>query len=700
MKCFRLCIATVIAGIPLFLPAQAAIVSSDLLAEQFHHLTQEFEDLEATAILDSIQQLPSDLLDQHPTWKVRFLHLESQARTELSQIETALACAKRAESISHANELEELIHENYHLQGNLLLKGQQFQKGLAYLNKALPYFEAKEDIDAQLSGLSKKAFALAVLGREEEAKLITKYSREILPQANSTILSIQVYNDLAITYNILNNRLEATRMYTLAYELAEEEKYLKLLTGIGNNLLNTFLELGQFEKAKSYGKDALRIADELNLLQIKQYLLLGLSDLFLKTNEVDSSIFYLNRLESECFPAEDKILRTEIQTLRAEIYFDQDSIEKANHCIESAKAILIGEDLAWPDLQVKLGKAKYWYHKNEASKALDLLADVLANPLLPEIYRLEPLELQYKIYKQQQLAAEALLVLEQKNLIKDSLLTLERIGLIASLEADQRAERKELEIQQLELTNRINKERNQVQQRTILSLVLALIIVILAAVSFSRQRKLTLESQLAQAKEKLLRLQINPHFLFNTLNSIQSSLLQRKDEKTMQLLTRFSNLMRSVLQNSETELVSLNEELDLLSNYMELERKRLDHKFNYTIDIEEDINTNNIKIPSMILQVFVENAIWHGFRSVKNDGQIRIMVKKANKGHEIIVDDNGKGRLFSSKHKSADQKNKISLGTRLAQQRIQQLNQKFSGHFKLEIIDKPSDSGTTVILFA
>ena len=76
------------------------------------------------------------------------------------------------------------------------------------------------------------------------------------------------------------------------------------------------------------------------------------------------------------------------------------------------------------------------------------------------------------------------------------------------------------------------------------------------------------------------------------------------------------------------------------------------------------------------------------------------MVKKANKGHEIIVDDNGKGRLFSSKHKSADQKNKISLGTRLAQQRIQQLNQKFSGHFKLEIIDKPSDSGTTVILFA
>ena len=156
--------------------------------------------------------------------------------------------------------------------------------------------------------------------------------------------------------------------------------------------------------------------------------------------------------------------------------------------------------------------------------------------------------------------------------------------------------------------------------------------------------------------------------------------------------------MRQVLHNSEMSFVPLSDELNLLINYLELEKIRSNNKFDYEIEIEEDVNIFQAEIPSMILQIFIENSIWHGIGLKENRGTIRILVSKEKARHKIMIEDDGVGRMFSIRHKSKDQKNKKSLGTQLAKQRIHQLNRKFGTGIQLEIEDRLDTTGTVVLL--
>ncbi|MEM9846515.1 MAG: histidine kinase, partial [Bacteroidota bacterium] len=305
-----------------------------------------------------------------------------------------------------------------------------------------------------------------------------------------------------------------------------------------------------------------------------------------------------------------------------------------------------------------------------------------------------------EVYKKIGDYKSALAVQEQSEQIKDSLAVLERIGVIASLSADYQLKNKEIEIERLELANDLVEQKNQQNKYVILGLGVFALLAVGLGYYFSRHRKLQLEQSLAEVKESLLRLQINPHFIFNTLNSIQSSFLQEDEEKTIHLFSRFSNLMRQVLHNSESAFVPLSEELDLLINYLELEKIRSNDKFDYQIEIEDQVNLYHTKVPSMILQIFVENAIWHGIGPKRSRGLIRISVGEEKGKHKITVEDDGIGRSFSILQKSKGQKNKKSLGTKLAMQRVQQLNQKFGKGLVLEVQDREEVSGTRVSMLA
>ena len=175
-----------------------------------------------------------------------------------------------------------------------------------------------------------------------------------------------------------------------------------------------------------------------------------------------------------------------------------------------------------------------------------------------------------------------------------------------------------------------------------------------------------LNNKLEQQQEQILRLQINPHFLFNALNSIGDFVQQNDAVHADQYLSSFSKLMRSTLENSTKKQISLKEELCNLELYLKLEASRLRQNFTYEIQVEEDLSLDQIMVPPMILQPFIENSIWHAVSKVP-DGKISIAVAQKGKQLEYRIYDNGPGYHPNN---ILTQKQKKSLGISISKERI------------------------------
>lgn len=181
----------------------------------------------------------------------------------------------------------------------------------------------------------------------------------------------------------------------------------------------------------------------------------------------------------------------------------------------------------------------------------------------------------------------------------------------------------------------------------------------------TRINKLISESQLSA-----LQAQMNPHFIFNAINGIQNYILNKKEEEAYSYLTKFSQLVRLVLNNSRNKELTLQDELDMLALYIELEQLRFDHTFDYRLTIDSAVNPYEIEIPSLLIQPYVENAIWHGLMNLKKErnGQLNITVSTENNLLKIVIEDNGVGRTKANEFKI----NSIhhSVGMQLTQERL------------------------------
>lgn len=194
--------------------------------------------------------------------------------------------------------------------------------------------------------------------------------------------------------------------------------------------------------------------------------------------------------------------------------------------------------------------------------------------------------------------------------------------------------------------------------------------------------------QLAETEMKALRAQMNPHFLFNVLNAIKLNVQKNEQENAIDFITDFSKLIRSVLQNSGKKRISLEEELQALELYIKIERKRFSTSFDYHFETDETIDLENITIPPMLLQPYVENAIWHGIlHKSEGKGEIHVITSKTNNNIVIEIEDNGIGRERANKLKlKSAQKNK-SMGMQITQDRMAISNMLSNDQIEVEIID-------------
>jgi hypothetical protein len=201
----------------------------------------------------------------------------------------------------------------------------------------------------------------------------------------------------------------------------------------------------------------------------------------------------------------------------------------------------------------------------------------------------------------------------------------------------------------------------------------------------SERTKSEFQQKTTELEMQALRAQMNPHFIFNSLNSINRFILQNEKLQASEYLTKFSRLVRLILQNSQAPLIPLESELEALQLYLELEALRFDHHFDYTINVDEDIDSSILKVPPLIIQPYAENAIWHGLMNKQEKGHLAIDIAELQDALLCKITDNGVGRQKAAELKSKSAATHKSMGMRITADRIAMLKQK-----------KPIDSYITI----
>jgi sensor histidine kinase YesM len=215
--------------------------------------------------------------------------------------------------------------------------------------------------------------------------------------------------------------------------------------------------------------------------------------------------------------------------------------------------------------------------------------------------------------------------------------------------------------------------------------------------------KLQYEKDLAELKVAALRSQMNPHFIFNSLNSIKRYIIDQEIENAVYYLNKFSKLIRQILSSSMEGNVSLKDEIETAKLYVNIENIRFNNEIDIEISIENTLNIDTITIPSLILQPFIENAIWHGLSPKKGKKKLLLKVDSYNQDFvRIVIEDNGVGRLRSKEIKSKKIHKRESVGLKITKERLENFTRKLKSKFNLSIDDLVDDKnkpfGTRITL--
>ena len=245
-----------------------------------------------------------------------------------------------------------------------------------------------------------------------------------------------------------------------------------------------------------------------------------------------------------------------------------------------------------------------------------------------------------------------------------------------------------------------NQKGEELKKQRIVIYALAggFLVLLLAALLTIRSNRAKRKAN-AMLELKSLRAQMNPHFIFNSLNSVNSFISKNDDRSANKYLVQFSRLMRMVLENSKHDFVSLDSEIEILKLYLELEHLRFQDKFDYDFNIGKDIKKDEIEIPPMLIQPFIENSVWHGLRYLDEKGKLFVSIQKQEGKLIWTIEDNGIGREKSAELKTKNQQIGKSTGMKNIDDRLRILNKMNNTNMHVQVMDLNNGAtGTRVMV--
>lgn len=340
-------------------------------------------------------------------------------------------------------------------------------------------------------------------------------------------------------------------------------------------------------------------------------------------------------------------------------------------------------------MQVTTSLARNYLALNDSQKAIELanegikMSKEMSNEKeLPSLYAI--LE---EAYTKEKDFVKAIAFQKAQMNVKDSLYLTSTTAKIAELQTKYETEKKQKEIELLTAQNLIKTSEITQKNYLILTASLAILMLIGGFVFWHHQRNLKEKQQTAEMKQRLLRAQLNPHFLFNCLNSIQRLYVDGKMSQANDFIADFAQLMRDILEKTGRTTIPLYEEMDFIEAYLSLEKRRLGDKFDYEIVLSDELRNSDYEVPSFIVQPLAENALLHGVLPKNKKGKIEIIVAKmTNESLSITVKDNGIG-IFQSlqktgKHTSKGMeliKSRLGKKGKILIEEIKNLNQEIMG---------------------
>lgn len=417
--------------------------------------------------------------------------------------------------------------------------------------------------------------------------------------------------------------------------------------------------------------------------------------------QFDSARHYLDQLSQYVVEFPNPEFATALKTFRANIYYQKGRYDSAALFAREVVAIREREN----DDPAILATARYstagalLEDKRAVEAAPYLLQakayyDTVRNPLESEVTDLnENLAMYYMLTGARDSAFRYFKeTLNGKKKQYDQ----QRLSILSEMEAAYSLREKEENIERLSTRQRSTEER--LRQRNILLLAIgsAFLLALTLAILFwvlQRQRKLRAQKEKLELEQRLLRSQMEPHFMFNTLSVLQSLIAEGRNEKSIRYLNQFARLLRLSLENSRENFVPLEDEVEALQSYASLQQMRFDNSFDYRIEVYEGYQEEELLLPPMLLQPFVENAIQHGLRNLGHKGMLQISIRRQDRALLCVIEDNGNGVPATDEQ----DRRKKSLSTIITRERLGILSQETGADASLEVTTLPG-AGTKVTL--
>jgi sensor histidine kinase YesM len=306
----------------------------------------------------------------------------------------------------------------------------------------------------------------------------------------------------------------------------------------------------------------------------------------------------------------------------------------------------------------------------------------------------------YNIYKLKKDYPNALKMHERYVTLKDSMFNEETKSNTLKKQFEYETEKKEQENVLLSQKNEIQQLELSRREYFIYGMGSIIVLILIVSFLFIRQSRIISRQKTMKLEQRLLRSQMNPHFIFNSLMAIQSFIYKNEPRESGKYLASFAKLVRAILENSREEYITLSKEIQWLENYLKLQQLRFDNKFDYEIDTAEDLDKDITLLPPMLTQPAIENALEHGLKNIDYKGFIQVEFKKEKNYLVVRVKDNGVGISVSSVaiDAGADTDKHTSLSTVITKERLQLLNRRKFRKIMFDI--KPVEPKGTLITFS
>lgn len=486
-----------------------------------------------------------------------------------------------------------------------------------------------------------------------------------------------------------------------AYGIAESIDNRQVMASAINALAATYGKLRKPERAMTYYKKALPIAKASGDSLLIGMLIGNIGLSFARLEQGDSALFYgqqqLAMAERSGEPAE---IRQALNVMTMASYLKGSYQDALTYSDRLYKIIEPTEDWGFM-ITPYLYRAKTWKALGNMTRAIE------------DVNRSVEIAKEVEYVSGEMNALEWLIALNQEmGTYESAFKLLERLAALKDDEkerqATQKIEKMALRYEIMEKDSSI-KNMAKVQEATtaklkfrnlmIVSVILAFLIIVSFTVWVYKGRVEKQKMAAQESQNKLLRSQLNPHFLFNALSSIQLFMINKgQGPQALEYLSKFAKLMRRILENSRESFVTLEDELATLRHYLDLQRIRFDNKFEYNIDVSTEHETEDITIPPMFAQPFIENSLEHGIAHLAN-GRISISFEETDGTLSFRVEDNGIGITRSAKLKKRTEHQ--SLATIITQDRIALLRKQLKRRISFNVRDKHNDAeqvvGTEVI---